>query len=75
VNSQIEEIISRVTALAEHKPTPFIEFEKIVWQIFEMGKRVGKLECKETMDSLIKQIYKFNPAFKNNDELMKESYK
>jgi len=52
---RIAEILNRIAELAAHKPQQFIEFEKIIWRVFEMGKEVGKIEKESEINTLIQE--------------------
>ena len=60
MDNRIQEIEARVAAITSDKLVSFIEFESKIWRVFELGKEAGKIECNQTINSLISEINKLH---------------
>ena len=60
MDNRIQEIEVRVAEIACCKLVSFIEFESKIWRVFELGKEAGKIECDQTINSLISEIKKLH---------------
>lgn len=67
MDKRIEEIEQRVAELITTVPYSFIKQEKLIWQVYEMGKQVGKIESEALTNILIDDKKKMQSKLENRE--------